>query len=65
MDFQPITTVPRDGTAVVLRDLDGRSICAVIQGNNVTLQRTELVPKLFQKDGSLGNWLKWKPAERA
>lgn len=67
MTYQPISTVPRDGTPVVLRDPDGRSICAVFSGNNITLQGTkDAVPRIFEKEtGDLAGWLRWTYAERA
>ncbi len=61
-DFQPIETVPQDGTPVILRDLDGRTICAEIRRSGVTLSRTNDVPHIFDEAGELGSWLKWTRA---
>jgi hypothetical protein len=65
MDFQPIETVPRDGALVVLRDLDGRMICAEIRRTDVSLHTLgkSNAPQTFDEKGELGSWLKWALAE--
>lgn len=68
MDFQPISTVPKDGTPVVLRDNDGRTVCVVIRpafkGFNVTMMGTTgyplNAPQIFDPTtGEFNEHLEW------
>lgn len=61
----PISTVPRDGTPVILRDYAGREGCYLIRERSIQLcgQQNE-VPKVFHK-GELASWVRWRLADDA
>jgi hypothetical protein len=63
MELQPIDTVPRDGTLVILRDYAGREACYEIRETSVTLRgQKDEVPKVFHQ-GKLASWVRWRPAK--